>query len=216
MKNKGFTLIELVVAMGVGSIVLLMVSVMLVRGTSLFHEENDEVNVRNDYQIIRNQLDQALMEAKVLIIEEQGNDEDKDIIIYTGELDKSTREFSAVSKTTEKIITYDIDKKTLYISSSYAEHKSEGNMISDTVEKFDIKLDPTCAKKETVAGVEVTYYVNPLRVNITLELLHKKSDISSKYTVNLRNKIKETVKYITAGETELLNSATNVQVFKVK
>ena len=30
------------------------------------------------------------------------------------------------------------------------------------------------------------------------------------------DKIKETVKYITAGETELLNSATNVQVFKVK
>ena len=59
MRNKGFSLIELVVALGIGSIVLLMVSVMLVRGTGLFRSENNEVNMRNDYQILRNQLDQT-------------------------------------------------------------------------------------------------------------------------------------------------------------
>ena len=71
MKNKGFSLIELIVALAVGSIVLLMVGAMLVRGTSMFRTENDEVNMRNDYQVIRNQLDQTLMEAKTVIIEKQ-------------------------------------------------------------------------------------------------------------------------------------------------
>ena len=92
MNNKGFSLIELVIAMGISSIVLLMVSIMLVRGTSIYREENDDVNMRNDYQLIRNQLDQAIMEAKSLVIETQGND----IIIYTGDINVD-REFTAAS-----------------------------------------------------------------------------------------------------------------------
>ena len=112
MRNKGFSLIELVVALGIGSIVLLMVSVMLVRGTSLFRSENNEVNMRNDYQILRNQLDQTLMEAKTLIIEKQevADQAVDDIVIYTGEIDLESENRSFVlsgAQTTEKVIFYD-------------------------------------------------------------------------------------------------------------
>ena len=214
MKNKGFSLIELVVAMGIGSIVLLMVSVMLVRGTGIFREENDEVNTRNDYQIIRNQLDQALMEAKTLIIERQANK----IIIYTGEIN-AMREFTATDITTEKVITYYKDTDgtgSLYISNTYDTHMAPGNLITDIVNDFDIDVTHNI-KSETVDGVISYYCVNPLSANITLSLNHKKSEIASDYTINLRNRIKEMFLYQSSSDLVGLNdSSVTVYEYKVK
>ena len=186
MKNKGFSLIELIVALAVGSIVLLMVGVMLVRGTSMFRTENDEVNMRNDYQIIRNQIDQVLMEAKMLTIEKQGNS----LVIYTGEINLDTREFTTTSKTTERIITYNSDNKTLYISGTYADHVSEGNVISTMVEDFDISLDESSKRTVDGGGTEEIYYVNPLKINISLSIANKKSTVDYDYTLSLRNRLK--------------------------
>lgn len=186
MKNKGFSLIELIVALAVGSIVLLMVGTMLVRGTSMFRTENDEVNMRNDYQIIRNQIDQVLMEAKMLIVEKQGNC----LIIYTGQINPDTREFATTSKTTERIITYNSDNKMLYISGTYADHVSEGNVISTIVEDFDISLDESSKKTVSASGAEEVYYVNPLKINISLSIANKKSTVDYDYTLSLRNRLK--------------------------
>ncbi|MBQ5918416.1 MAG: prepilin-type N-terminal cleavage/methylation domain-containing protein [Lachnospiraceae bacterium] len=186
MKNKGFSLIELIVALAVGSIVLLMVGVMLVRGTSMFRTENDEVNMRNDYQIIRNQIDQVLMEAKMLTIEKQGNY----LIIYTGQINPDTREFTTTSKTTERIITYDSNNDTLYISGTYADHVSEGNVISTMVEDFDISLDESSKRTVDGGGTEEIYYVNPLKINISLSIANKKSTVDYDYTLSLRNRLK--------------------------
>jgi prepilin-type N-terminal cleavage/methylation domain-containing protein len=186
MKNKGFSLIELIVALAVGSIVLLMVGVMLVRGTSMFRTENDEVNMRNDYQIIRNQIDQVLMEAKMLTIEKQGNY----LIIYTGQINPDTREFTTTSKTTERIITYDSNNDTLYISGTYADHVSEGNVISTMVEDFDISLDESSKRTVDGGGTEEIYYVNPLKINISLPIANKKSTVDYDYTLSLRNRLK--------------------------
>ena len=186
MKNKGFSLIELIVALAVGSIVLLMVGAMLVRGTSMFRTENDEVNMRNDYQIIRNQIDQVLMEAKMLIVEKQGDY----LIIYTGQINPDTREFTTTSKTTERIITYNSDNKTLYISGTYAEHVSEGNVISTIVEDFDISLDESSKRTVNASGTEEIYYVNPLKINISLSIANKKSTVDYDYTLSLRNRLK--------------------------
>ena len=186
MKNKGFSLIELIVALAVGSIVLLMVGAMLVRGTSMFRTENDEVNMRNDYQIIRNQIDQVLMEAKMLIVEKQGDY----LIIYTGQINPDTREFTTTSKTTERIITYDSNNDTLYISGTYSDHIAEGNVISTIVEDFDISLDESSKKTVSASGAEEIYYVNPLKINISLSIANKKSTVDYDYTLSLRNRLK--------------------------
>ena len=210
MNNKGFSLIELVVAMGIGSIVLLMISVMLVRGTSIFREENNDVNTRNDYQLIRNQLDQAIMEAKSLVIETQGSD----IIIYTGEIGVD-REFTAANLSTERVITYDRNTKSLYISSTYDNHKAEGNIITDIVEDFKIEISND-TKTEVVDGVETSYYVNPVRVDIELKLKNEKSSIASAFTINFRNRISKIAKYNTANGNEGLNAAITAEEYRVK
>lgn len=210
MNNKGFSLIELVIAMGISSIVLLMVSIMLVRGTSIYREENDDVNMRNDYQLIRNQLDQAIMEAKSLVIETQGND----IIIYTGDINVD-REFTAASISTEKVITYDGETNSLYISSTYDAHKAPGNVITDLINNFKIEV-VNDTKTEIVDGTEISYYANPVRVNIELALKNEKSDITSEFTINLRNRLSKIVKYKTSNDAEGLNAAITVEEYRVK
>ena len=217
MNNKGFSLIELIIAMAVGSIVLLLVATMLTRGTSLFREQSDEVNMRNDYQVLRNQLDQIIMEAKTLIVEKQGDD----IIIYTGDVkkDSDVREFTTAiaDRTTERVITYDKSENSIYISGQYSERLLKGNLISDMVADFDIELDDSSKKVELNAmGVEETYYVNPLRINITLELKEKDRDINSDFSLNLRNRITEIELYTTIDDTQLLNATEGVERYVVK
>ena len=215
MKNKGFTLIELIVAMAIGSIVLLMVSIMLVRGTNIFRTENNEVNMRNDYQIVRNQIDQVIMEAKILIIEDQG----EDLLIYTGEIDSITREFTTPvdDRTTERIITYDKSEKCIYISGTYADHKAEGNRICNIVEKFSISLNDSAKREEyDDAGTKTVYYVNPIRVDVILDLAEKKSDMNSSFAVNLRNRLKAIRRYKTTDPAQVLNAETIVEEYKVK
>lgn len=221
MKNKGFTLIELVVAIAVGSIILLMVGVMLVRGTSIFRTENDEVNMRNDYQIVRNQIDQVLMEAKTLIIEERENG---DLVIYTGDIitnkAEKNRHFASSDITTERIIAYEKEKKSLYISGSYDACMVEGNRICNIVKSFDIELDDVSKREEidSATGKKTIYYVNPMRVNVTLNLAQKQSDMASSYSVNLRNKLTSITIYKVKNGGTLLSavSADNIQQYKVK
>lgn len=234
MRNKGFSLIELVVALGIGSIVLLMVSVMLVRGTGLFRSENNEVNMRNDYQILRNQLDQTLMEAKTLIIEKQevADQAVDDIVIYTGEIDLESENRSFVlsgAQTTEKVIFYDVSENSLYIANSYDalynsaldEGKlSEGYKISDIVTDFSIDFisDETTTRTEIDRdGSTKTYYVNPVRVSITLALENgERNDVASSFTVNLRNRLSHIATYKNVGGIKAKLSSQTVTEYNVK
>lgn len=221
MKNKGFTLVELLVAMAIGTVVLLMVSVMLVRGTSLFREENDEVNMRNDYQVIRNQIDQAIMEAKSLVVERRNTTDGDILIIYTGDI-QTNREFESTDITTEKVIIYVDATNTLYICSEYDFGSSfpddipEGNIISTEVKTFEISIDSSCIKEEIVDGFTTQYCVNPLRVNIKLRLEKMKDDGKQDFTINLRNRIRKIEMYTTSSSALLTDPSVTKQTYQVK
>ena len=212
MRNKGFSLIELVVALGIGSIVLLMVSVMLVRGTSLFRSENNEVNMRNDYQILRNQLDQTLMEAKTLIIEKQevADQAVDDIVIYTGEIDLESENSLYIANSYDALYNSALDEGKL----------SEGYKISDIVTDFSIDFisDETTTRTEIDRdGSTKTYYVNPVRVSITLALENgEKNDVASIFTVNLRNRLGHIATYKNVGGIKAKLSSQTVTEYNVK
>lgn len=222
MRNKGFSLIELIVAMGIGSVVLLMIGVMLVRGTGMFKSENDEVNLRNDYQVIRNQIDEIIMEAKTLVIEKRGEDK----IVYTGELDINNdgRNFLAGTKqTTEKVIYFDSSEKSIYISGSYDGlfdtngKLLEGNKISDCVNVFAVNLIQSEQKTEKdELGNDRIYYTNPLRVSVTLTLENSGGDVATTFSINLRNRLKEVAIYTTANGANKLALEHNVEKYMVK
>lgn len=216
MNNKGFTLIELLVAVAVSSIVLLMLSFMLVQGTKMFSKENEDINVQYDCQIVRNQLDEALMEAKTLVIVDAGDD----IIIYTGDVDESDNHLAAESTgnvTTERIITYDSSEGILYLSASYDYAVTEGSILCESVTDFAITLNEGCLREEEKeGGVKETYYVNPLSVNIEFTISGDNGDVESDMSVRIRNILKEVVTYRTDSRDTLLSDAASVESVKVK
>ena len=118
--NRGFSLIELLVAIAISGVVILMISFIMVQGTTLFKGESEVIDIQGELQIVRNQISEALMGAKSVVVVDAGDD----IIIYTGAVDPETNMLVAENNgdggtstvTTERIITYDSSEKSLYIS----------------------------------------------------------------------------------------------------
>lgn len=211
--NKGFTLIELLVAIAISGIVLLMLSFILVQGTKMFNNENDNINISNDYQVVRNQIDEAIMEAKTLIVVYAG----EDVVVYTGDVNTANNKLAAEgddSVTTERIITYDKSEGRLYISNSYEDAVSEGNLLSDMVTSFDVTVSEDCIRETEISdGGTDRYYVNPLNVNVDLDL---KSEKDGDISVKVRNILSSVTTYRTDSRETLLTNATNVLQVKVK
>lgn len=215
MKNKGFSLIELLVAVAIAGIILLMLSIMLVQGTKMFSGESDKIGVRNDYQIVRNQIEQAVMEAKSLVIVRAG----EDIVIYTGDVNTANNRLKSEESggiTTERIITFDKSEGKIYISDSYGTAVSEGNLICSTVTEFDISFSSKCLKNDSSDPETGAYYVNPLSVDIKFKMEGQSDGLNSSLSVRVRNVLKEVAIYRTENRSTLLVNATDVVSFKVK
>lgn len=214
MNNKGFTLIELLVTIGISGIVLLMISFLLVQGTNMFKSENDDIDIQNELQIVRNQLSEAIMGAKSLVIVEAG----EDIVIYTGSVTESDNRLADEdSITTERIITYDSSEHRLYISNSYDSATAYGNLISEWVSDLDISINDKCLRSEGEGDEKSeTYYVNPLSVDISLRLAHGKYTSDVALSVKVRNILKEIAIYKTDGIGTLLINAADKRTYRVK
>lgn len=220
MDNKGFSLIELLVTIAISGIVLLMISFMLVQGTNLFKNENEQIDIQNEAQIVRNQLSEAFMEAKSLVIVKAG----EDLIIYTGSVATESNRLAAETSgadgasavTTERIITYDKSEHKLYISSAYDSAVAEGNLLSEWVMDMDITIDDKCMKVTGEGDDKEEYYVNPLSVNISFNLTCGKQESDISMDVRIRNILKEVALYTTDSRTTLLLNATGKQVYRVK
>lgn len=214
MKNRGFSLIELLVAVAIAGIILLMLSIMLVQGTKMFSGESDEVSVRNDYQIVRNQIEETIMEAKAIVIVRAG----EDLVIYTGDVDTANNRLAAEGSgvTTERIITFDKSEGKIYISSAYDKAVSEGNLLCSTVTEFNISISDKCLRDGSENPEPGMYYVNPLSVDIVLKMKGQSNSVDSTLTVRVRNILEHITVYETEKRDTLLVNATDVQSFKVK
>lgn len=220
MDNKGFSLIELLVTIAVSSIVLLMISFMLVQGTNLFKSENEEIDIQNEFQIVRNQITEVLMEAKSLVIVEAG----EDIVIYTGSVNENNNYLTAETAgadgasavTTERIITYDSSEHKLYISSSQASAVAEGNMLSDLVVDMDISINDKCLKATGEGEDAEQYYVNPLSVELNFKLACGGQETDMNISVRVRNLLTEVITCKTDTRETLLINATDKHTYKVK
>ncbi len=221
-KNSGFSLIELLVTIAISSVVILMISFILVRGTTLFKGENEEIDIQSEMQIVRNQISETLMGAKSVVIVDAG----EHLVIYTGPVVKESNKLKAepqnpgdvTNVTTERIITYDRTNHSVYISSTLNDAISEGSLISNYVTSMTVDIDEGCMRETKDGEGKVTeqYYVNPLSINVELVLSHggKSSDIDM--NVRVRNILTEVAKYKISERITTLNNADEQKVYSVK
>lgn len=213
--NKGFSLIELLVAIGISGIVILMISFIMVQGTTLFKGENEVIDIQSEMQVVRNQISETLMGAKTIVVVKAKDG----MVIYTGAVEGNSNELKAnidSTLSTERIITYveGEDSNSLYISSSIVNATSEGNLISDCISDLKLEFDEGCAVFGT--GGNVINYLNPFSVNvgITIESGSHKSDIDM--NVRVRNILKEVLVYNTESYTDVIETIENKERYQVK
>lgn len=218
--NKGFSLIELLVAIGVSGIVILMISFIMVQGTTLFKGENEVIDIQGESQIVRNQLTEALMGAKSVVVVNAG----EDIIIYTGAVNpennylmaETAGDGGASAVTTERIITYDKSKNAIYISSTSINGAttSEGSLISNYVTDMKVAFNENCAKKFENGTIE--YFKNPFSLDIELTLENGEQESDLNISVRVRNILTEVAKYTTDGISRPIKDASSKSIYKVK
>lgn len=216
--NKGFSLIELLVAIGVSGVVILMISFIMVQGTTLFKGENEVIDIQGEIQIVRNQITEALMGAKSVVVVEA----EDGVVIYTGEVDKESNRLKAETSgpsdtnvvTTERIITYVKATKSLYISSTKQDAVSEGSLVSNYVTDMKVVFKDDNAQKFDKGGVD--YYRNPFSVNVSLTLEHGEQQSDLNIDVRVRNILTQVSKYEATQISKVLKDATKESIYKVR
>lgn len=143
LNNEGFTLIELLVALAVSGVVILMISILMSNGSSMFKSERSKIELQNELQAVDGFLTEVLMEAKTLDIDTTDSDLNT---IYTGKrgASKELLSIDGNSISTERIISFAPGTNSLYTSKSYVENLTKGYLISGFVSEFSVSIDNSC------------------------------------------------------------------------
>ncbi len=213
LNNQGFSLVELLVALAISGIVIVMISLLIVNSSNLFNNENKNIDLQNEFQVVDGFLSETLMEAKTIDIvdDAEGN---QTLTLYTGTRDasgilqpvttepieKTTTGVQSADITTERIITFNPDSNSLYITKSYISNLTKGNRISSSVKKFKVSIDDSCKTYKEVENsithettLEHTGYANPIILNIELNISNEKSDKTEVVKITVRNQLKKVV-----------------------
>jgi len=179
--SHGFSLIELILAMLISSIIMVMLGSIISNSFGSFTKENMKANVQNRCQNIITSLQDSLMEAKYIDA------------TSAGKIDTSKPDTNGVfADVTGRSIRYDSTKDVLYMSKRSFEKLSvdeqKGAILARYVTDFSVELDPSCKFTDSIGTV---YLVNPVKLNVTIEVTQRGR--SSKYTqtIALRNRISE-------------------------
>ena len=78
--NKGLSLVEIIVAIAIGSIVMTAVMLLVVQGVKSYRTQSTKASLQNDVNIALNQISDNIMEGTCLAISNLTNGEGE---IYT-------------------------------------------------------------------------------------------------------------------------------------
>lgn len=193
--NSAFTLVELLVSLAISGIVIVMIALMMTNGTMLFRNERVKIDLQNELQAVDSFVTQTVMEAKTLDINNKSGQLDT---LYTGvrDVDDALASLDGGALTTERIITYDPDNKSLYITKSYIANLTKGYLISGYVTEFKVSIDEDCKTyKEVVNPINntVTYehdgYSNPIILNVSVTITDGTKNKHKDMVITARNEL---------------------------
>lgn len=198
--NRGFSLIELVVTMGLMSIIMVLVTSMMTNAARGFELQNSKIELNNESQVIINYLSEAIMEATHFnfVIENES----------TGE---GRYEFFETDPTTGKAIGKG-DQRYLYYSgtSLYMVTFNSGEvpptnpigseadniyLISDEITEFNILPERwKITDDSTDPPTEKFVLKNQINFNITFKMVHNLATSVFEIDTSCRNRIEGMVK----------------------
>ena len=168
MENRGITLVELIIAIAMSSIIIGATTLLIRTAQKDYQYTSDTADIQTETQVLMEQVGKWIMEGNRIKVEDGG----KKLSIYKIPQDK------AVINTTKKIIWLKSGK--LYMESfnnaltySAADEKEE-NCIGEHIEEFKANVDGG-----TPSSVELT---------MTLKRGSQKYNIEN--TINVRNRLR--------------------------
>ena len=193
--NKGITLVELLVALAVGSIVISAVIILLRQGIAGYTRQTITTQLQDDANITLNQMSDTIMQAKCIDIynEESGEKNTPKFITNRGENGNAA---------SGNAYSFDIRNHILYVGTPQTNNDyTKLSILCKNVWYFKVQILNTSVKIEG-NGVEtdgrnkykITVINNPVQIKVTLILKYEYGDSYITREVSrvtaLRNKIK--------------------------
>lgn len=190
--NKGFSLVELIVAFAIAAIAGLAVYGMMSVGGNIFRSSSREVGLQYEQQIVVNQIRDYILESSDSICYDEAS---KSLYVFS----QGIKEVTTSGVTTAED-SYDITELTLIKDLDESGAPAETGQIKyrtvsvlDVADDYKSKLND---EDRVVLGENVKDIVYDLtevekgKVTFTITFLDQDKEIASTQTVSLRNKIK--------------------------
>lgn len=175
--NKGFSLVELLIALAVGGIVLSALTMLIQNSVHNFTKQTASAQLQSDADIALNQIENDIMEADMLVMYHSGS--------ATSGYDYYLTEYSQVDNSRYCGYIWDKADRILYYSNDFYAlsenplNVSNVSVACEHVEDFSIKLNASCVSEdeveETTAAGSTT--VNKKKVVTITPNIKVKADI---------------------------------------
>lgn len=186
--NKGITLVELLIAIAIGSIVISAVIILLKQGINSYSKQTITAQLQNDADITLNQMTDAIMEAKYIDI--------YNVMSVSG----NTPNF--VTEKAEGVNAgnaYSYQNQVLYVGTTPAiSNAANCDILCKNVESFKIHILTSSVKIEKITGssgglptekYKITGVNNPVQIKVSLKLYYKGVTREVSRVTALRNDI---------------------------
>lgn len=183
--NKGFTLIEVLVALAVSSVVITIVIAFISQGSRFYKTQSNTINLQNELQETSNVITDTLQEATYLSITSYS----KNLEVYTGsyKIVEGKKLFINEKGSSRYILR---DGSGIYIydkaDTQYITDKDKpGYRYSNNIEAITVSINDKCKTK--VADSKVI--TQPVMLDVYIKVTHNDTSRFENKTITLRNKI---------------------------
>lgn len=184
--NKGLSLVEIIVAIAIGSIVLTAVMLLVVQGVKSYRSQSTKASLQNDANIALNQMSDNIMEGDRLTISNLTNAEGA---IYT----------SYFMIKDNVYYVYVPDEKILYLSESPTKD-TKSSVLCENVEGFDVHILDYCiveGKNNEIMGV-----TNPIQIKVSINVAKLGESREVNRILSMRNDLPEIKLMIEGADAE--------------
>lgn len=183
--NKGFTLIEVLVALAVSSVVITIVIAFISQGSRFYKTQSNTINLQNELQETSNVITDTLQEATYLKIASGNNA----LSVYTGSYKiVAGKKLFINEKGSSRYILRDGSGIYIYdkADTQYITDKDKpGYRYSNNIEAITVSINDKCKTKVGDSKV----ITQPVMLDVYIKVTHNDTSRFENKTITLRNKI---------------------------
>lgn len=169
--NKGLSLVEIIVAIAIGSIVMTAVMLLVVQGVKSYRTQSTKASLQNDVNIALNQISDNIMEGTCLNISNLTNGEGE---VYTSYFQIKENMY----------YVYEPDEEILYLSETPTKGAAS-SVLCENVEKFDVNI----LDYSIIVGGDnkIQGMTNPIQLQVYIKVAKLDESRDAKRIISMRN-----------------------------